>query len=181
AGKPVNDAVVYVETAALKVGKSKQTVAIDQVNKEFTPLVTVVQTGTTVRFPNKDNIRHHIYSFSSGNAFDRPLYSGSEAKPVVFDKAGVVVLGCNIHDWMLAYALVVDTPYFGKSDSHGQVKIDELPAGDYEVKVWHPYQSGEAAAQKIKLAGDMHLAFQLKLTPPPQAPRTPLDRKGGRY
>jgi plastocyanin len=182
AGKPVMDAAVYAEPVGGKAPKGKLNVAIDQVNKEFVPLVTVMQVDTTVRFPNKDNIRHHIYSFSPGNTFDRPLYSGTEAKPVVFDHVGQVVLGCNIHDWMIAYALVVDTPWFAKTDEHGIARLDDLPPGDYTLKVWHPYQLADAVPQSLKVGAgaETRFAFQLKLAPPPPSAR-PTDKKGGKY
>ena len=83
---------------------------IDQVNKEFVPLVSVVQTNTEITFPNSDNIRHSVYSFSPAKVFSLKLYAGKSAAPVIFDKAGLVVLGCNIHDLMVSWLLVVDTP-----------------------------------------------------------------------
>lgn len=182
AGKPVIEAAVYAEPLGGKAPKGKLAAIIDQVDKEFVPLVTVMQVGTQVRFPNKDNIRHHVYSFSPAKVFDLKLYSGTPSEPVVFDKPGQVVLGCNIHDWMIAYALVVDTPWFAKTDEHGQAKLDELPPGDYTLKVWHPYQVADAAPQKIKVGGaaETHFAFQLKLNPPPPTTR-PGDKKGGKY
>ena len=173
AGQTVADAAAYAEPVDGKAPMHKGTVIIDQVNKEFVPLVTIMQTGTLVRFPNKDNIRHHVYSFSAAKTFDLPLYSGSKADPVLFDKPGQVILGCNIHDWMIAYALVVDTPWFGKTDTQGVVRIDDLPPGEYTLKVWHPYQLGEASAQHIRVgsSADDHFNFQLKLAPPPVRPR----------
>jgi hypothetical protein len=90
------------------------------------PLVSVVQVGATINFPNNDKVRHHIYSFSPAHKFDQKLYSGQAATPQVFDKAGTVVLGCNIHDKMIAYVKVVDTPYFAKTDGAGAARI-ELP------------------------------------------------------
>src|SRR5882672_5225476 len=89
---------------------------IDQIDKEFVPGVKVIQVGTAISFPNKDNIRHHVYSFSPAKKFELPLYKGVPAAPIVFDKPGVVVLGCNIHDWMIAYVYVVESPWFGKTE-----------------------------------------------------------------
>ena len=139
AAKALPDAIVYV----LPKGGGKAPVAenangvIDQIDRQFVPLVSVVQTGTAIKFPNKDNIRHNVYSFSPPKTFELRLYSGVPAKPVIFDKPGLVVLGCNIHDQMIAYVQVVDTPWFGKSDAAGNVKIDNLPPGNYEVRAWH--------------------------------------------
>ncbi|PHV10209.1 methylamine utilization protein [Chitinimonas sp. BJB300] len=167
----VGDAVVYAEPLAGKAPKGKLTGTIDQVNKEFVPLVSVVQTGTAIRFPNKDNIRHNIYSFSRTKVFDLRLYSGTPSEPVVFDTPGLVVLGCNIHDWMVGYLLVVDTPWFDTTNTKGLVNLDNLPSGDYSLRVWHPYQSAEIPAQKIRVGpgAETHFVFHMKLSPPPAA------------
>ncbi len=139
-GQPVADVAVIV-TAQQPISVPHQTTAIiDQVQKQFTPYVSVIQTGSKVSFPNKDNIRHHVYSFSPAKPFELKLYSGTPSQPVVFDKAGTVVLGCNIHDWMLAYVLVVDTPFFAVSGKDGVVALNELPAAAYRVQIWHPDQ-----------------------------------------
>ena len=118
-GNPVVDSVVsaYLQSqtghAPIKSGK---TVIIDQVDKEFINHVTPVQTGTKISFPNHDQIRHHVYSFSYAKNFEIPLYKGIPVDPITFDQAGVVVLGCNIHDQMSAYIVVVDSPYFAQTD-----------------------------------------------------------------
>ncbi len=137
-GTPALDTAVFAtpldaKPAARAPGKA----LIDQVNKEFVPVLSVMQTGTSVVFPNRDNIRHHVYSFSPSKVFELKLYSGQPAAPVVFDKPGIVVLGCNIHDWMISYVVVVDTPFFGKTDASGTVRLDNLPPGEYELKIWH--------------------------------------------
>lgn len=138
-GQPVADAVVYAEPAAPTVSlrAQKQTAEVEQRARKFIPLVTVVQTGTPVSFPNNDKVRHHVYSFSPAKAFELKLYSGVPAQPVVFDKAGTVVIGCNIHDKMVTYVHIVDTPYFAKTDSAGNAALDGLPSGSYVIKTWH--------------------------------------------
>jgi plastocyanin len=140
-GAPLADAVAYAVplTAGAPVASATASAraAIDQVDREFTPLVTVVQTGTRVSFPNKDDVEHDVYSFSPAKRFELKLYSGVPSQPVVFDKAGLAVLGCNIHDSMVAYVLVVDTPHFAKTDRSGQAAFGRLPAGEYRVAVWH--------------------------------------------
>lgn len=146
-GEPVRDAVVY----AMPEGATKQDLpaprraVIDQVDKEFVPYVTAVPVGTRVDFPNRDRIRHHVYSFSPAKTFEIPLYEGMPDELVDFDRPGEVVLGCNIHDWMKAYVFVVDTRYFAITNDGGVAAI-ELPAGDYRVEVWHPRLEGEPAA-----------------------------------
>ena len=136
-GKPLADAVAYALPKNGKLPPASEMGIIDQVDRQFVPLVSVYQTGTAIKFPNKDNIRHNVYSFSPPKTFELRLYSGVPAKPVVFDKPGLVVLGCNIHDQRVAYIQVVDTPWFGKTDAAGNVSINDLPPGGYEVRAWH--------------------------------------------
>ncbi|CRM20344.1 methylamine utilization protein [Pseudomonas asgharzadehiana] len=111
---------------------------MDQRGQRFAPHVLAVHTGTQVRFPNSDNIRHQVYSFSAAKRFELRLYEGTPTDPLLFDKPGVVVLGCNIHDWMLGYIYVTDDPRFGVSDAQGRVRLEQLPPGDYHATVWHP-------------------------------------------
>ncbi|WP_371865905.1 methylamine utilization protein [Duganella qianjiadongensis] len=168
AGKPLADVVVYAEPESGPVGlRPAAPVQIEQKGLKFIPLVSVIQTGTTIVFPNNDRVRHHIYSFSPAHKFDQKLYSGQAAAPQVFDRAGTVVLGCNIHDRMVAYVKVVDTPYFAKSDSSGMAQI-ELPAGGrYTVRAWHYNAAGGTTAeQQISVKGGDTLAavsFRLAL------------------
>jgi len=138
AGAPVPDAIVYALPVNGKPPATKPASAvIDQIKRRFVPMVSVVQTGASVAFPNKDNIEHDVYSFSPPKRFELNLYHGIPANPVVFDKPGLVVMGCNIHDQMIAYLLVVDTPWFAKTDAHGQAAIDGVPGGTYRLTVWH--------------------------------------------
>lgn len=136
AGTPIENAVVYAEPEN-KIPTVKATAVIDQRGKQFNPLVSVVQTGTDISFPNLDSVRHHVYSFSPAKTFELKLYSGVPTAPVKFDKAGTVVLGCNIHDFMVAFIQVVDTPYFAKTDKTGKVVLHDLPNGNYTLKAWH--------------------------------------------
>src|SRR5277367_1176847 len=139
-GKFVADAVVLATPLDPKTGFHGKSMpdAVDQVDKQFVPYVKPVFIGSKVRFPNSDNIRHQVYSFSAAKKFELPLYGGTTAPPVVFDKPGVVVLGCNIHDWMVGYIYVSETPFFAKTGKDGEVTLKSLPAGAYAVRVWHP-------------------------------------------
>jgi len=112
-GEPVADAVVVAVARSGPPPRVARPVrdTVDQIDKEFVPYVKAVVVGASVFFPNKDNIRHHVYSFSPAKTFELPLYSGTPANPVVFDRPGIVPIGCNIHDWMLAYIYVADSPY----------------------------------------------------------------------
>jgi len=138
AGQPVPNAAVSVLVKGAKTTAAPGTTKeIGQKDKAFTPNLLVIQTGTQVAFPNFDTVRHHVYSFSPARTFEIKLYAGTPAAPVVFDKAGTATLGCNIHDRMLAYVHVVDTPYFGITDAQGKVSID-LPDGEHRLRVWTP-------------------------------------------
>ncbi|MDR5740315.1 MULTISPECIES: methylamine utilization protein [unclassified Caballeronia] len=167
AGAPVADAVVYATPVAGKPPATKPAGAIiDQVKRRFVPRVSVVQTGASVTFPNKDNIEHDVYSFSPAKRFELNLYHGIPANPVVFDKPGLVVMGCNIHDEMVAYLLIVDTPWFAKTDAKGVAVIDNVPADALKLTAWH-YRLGDPNAlpsQKINAATDapVKLALQLR-------------------
>ncbi|WP_343628982.1 methylamine utilization protein [Roseateles sp.] len=135
-GAPVPDAVVAVELRGQPAkAAAGVTATMGQKDRQFTPQLLIVQTGTAVNFPNFDTVRHHVYSFSPTKRFELKLYSGTPAEPVVFDKSGVAQLGCNIHDRMSAHIVVVDTPVFGRSDAQGEVKLD-LPAGEHRLRLW---------------------------------------------
>lgn len=108
-----------------------------QAARQFDPQVRVVTVGTAVQFPNHDTVRHQVYSFSDTKRFELKLYAGTTASPVVFDKPGIAVLGCNIHDNMVAWVVVVPTPYFGSSGPDGKLSLDNVPAGNYRLRTWH--------------------------------------------
>ena len=154
--KPLEDAVVYAEPVGASLAPSREVahVKIDQVNKEFVPLVTVVRTHTEINFPNSDNFRHSIYSFSQPKIFTTKLYSGKQAPPVLFDKPGLVVLGCNIHDMMAAWVVVVDTPYFTKTAANGTGLMKGLEPGDYRVSVWYPGPQFTPGTSQVRVAAD---------------------------
>lgn len=139
AGWPSTQAVAFLEPASGQTLPAKQNgVQIEQRGRQFFPMVTVVQAGTAVSFPNHDTVRHQVYSFSAPKIFELKLYSGAGGDPIIFDKPGTVVIGCNIHDQMAAFIQVVDTPYFAKSDAFGRLSIDNIRPGKYQLKIWHP-------------------------------------------
>ena len=155
AGRPVADAVVYAEpvTGNAPPPRPGARATIDQVNKEFVPRVSIVQAGTQVFFPNSDNIRHSIYSFSPAKTFTTKLYSGREAAPVSFDKTGLVVLGCNIHDSMVAWVFIVDTPWFARSGADGVATLMALPNGEYTITTAAPSASLKTQQQRAFVDG----------------------------
>jgi len=138
AGKPLPQAVVFLESRDARAAvKPAAGVEIAQAARQFAPQVSVVPVGTAVSFPNRDTVRHHVYSFSATKKFEIKLYVGTPAAPVVFDQPGIAVLGCNIHDQMAAWVVVVDTPYYAQTGADGRVSLPAVPPGSYRLRAWH--------------------------------------------
>jgi plastocyanin len=141
-GRPVADVVVIakpsIAAAARPDAPERAHAAMDQRNREFVPHILVVQERTWVDFPNNDTVSHQVYSFSPAKRFQLPLYKGRKHPPVLFDQPGIVTLGCNIHDNMLGYIYVADSPHFGKTDIDGRWTGANLPPGRYDVRIWSP-------------------------------------------
>lgn len=177
-GRPVEDFALVLEApSALAARKAKATIL--QQDREFSPYLTIVQTGTAIEFPNRDAFKHHVYSFSQPKIFEIKLYAGKPAKPVVFDKPGVVALGCNIHDWMEAYVLVVDTPYFARTGADGRARIGNVPAGAYRLKLWHPRLTPDLPARDISMGKEVvRLTLQAAVPPRPEHTKPPLEQAG---
>ncbi|MGI4733248.1 MAG: methylamine utilization protein [Janthinobacterium lividum] len=136
-GAPLADAVVTVEIAG-RHAVQRGPYVMEQKAIAFQPHVLIVPLGATVSFPNRDPFRHHVYSFSRAKKFDLKLYGHDETRSVVFDRAGVVALGCNIHDSMTGFIVVVDTPYAARTDRAGRVTIADVPPGAATLRVWSP-------------------------------------------
>lgn len=173
-GAPVRDAVVSLtspDAASNSGGAGKSAAVMTQQNKEFLPHVLPVRVGTTVRFPNKDDFRHQIYSFSKPKPFEISLYSGEEDKRETFDKTGVVALGCNIHDNMLAYIYVLATDHYAATGRDGVARVVGLKPGKYTLAVWHPRQrGGELSQETVVGAGTgVELTLEVSLKPAPGA------------
>ncbi|WP_254775233.1 methylamine utilization protein [Pseudoxanthomonas sp. GM95] len=170
-GAGLSDAVVSLQPAQGRAAPAGTTAAMDQRDSQFVPAVLVVQTGTVVTFPNSDHIRHQVYSFSPAKRFELPLYAGTTAKPVRFDQPGVVVLGCNIHDWMLGHIVVLDTPFFATTGAQGTVTL-EVPPGQYTLHAWHARLQNTAFAQQVTVtAQGLNQAITLGVAPAkPDAP-----------
>ncbi|WP_418134762.1 methylamine utilization protein [Acidovorax carolinensis] len=154
AGKPLGDAVVFLESPqARRQVRPLAGLEMAQQKKQFLPDVLVLPVGSEVRFPNHDTVRHHVYSFSPAKKFELKLYAGTPANPVLFDQPGVVVLGCNIHDQMVGWILVVDTPYYAQTiAATGKAQIDNVPAGSYRLRTWHARLPVGAPALELVLS-----------------------------
>lgn len=176
-GRPVRQVAVYAvpDTPVEPTtggGVAAQAV-MDQKHRAFVPHILVVTTGTEVAFPNSDEVSHHVYSFSPAKAFELPLYKqGTVHAPLLFDRAGVVTLGCNIHDNMVGYILVVETPYFALTDAAGTATLSGLPAGTYSLHVWTPRLRAAALPDPVPVqlgvggAQTLTVPFTTKLYPP---------------
>ncbi len=163
-GQPVAGAVVSLAGERQEQVRPGGVALMDQVDKQFVPAVLAVATGTAVSFPNSDDIRHQVYSFSPAKRFELRLYEGTPSAPVTFDQPGLVVLGCNIHDWMLGYIYITDDPWFGVSDAQGRLLLD-VPAGQYPATLWHPALTSRLPVDAGTLqAGPLPVELKLPVT-----------------
>jgi plastocyanin len=170
-GAPVQDAVAWATPRSGTVPPPQRDAAVEQISKRFVPLVTVVQAGARVSFPNHDAVRHHVYSFSPPKVFEIKLYANKAVPSVVFDKPGEVVLGCNIHDKMLAYVYVVDSPWYGKAGANGRVTLDNVPEGAYDLHVWHYALAQTVEARSLRVAPDATAPVEIAVALKPGGPR----------
>ena len=183
-GRPVADAVVVAMPVDGNLRQPRpREGSVDQVDKEFLPRVSIVLVGASVSFPNHDDVRHQVYSFSPAKRFELPLYAGVPAQPIVFDKPGVVVLGCNIHDWMVGYIYVSESPFFAKTGQDGKALLTELAPRAYVVRVWHPQldTSESATRRTIDTSRDRRIeaAWTVKLKQEVRVRRAPTAERGG--
>jgi plastocyanin len=152
-GHGVAQVVVTLMPAAGAPPVAPRAAVMDQKDRAFVPRVLVVNVGASVEFPNNDSVSHQVYSFSPAKRFQLPLYKGEAHPPVTFDRPGLVVLGCNIHDSMVGYIYVTPAPYFGTTGDGGAVTLRDLPRGDYRVTIWSPYIADDPAS----LTRDVHI------------------------
>jgi plastocyanin len=166
--EPLPDAVVFLETAGttsmpMPAGGHFE---IEQKNKMFHPFVSVIPVGARVMFPNRDGIGHHVYSFSPPRKFQLPLSEHESTDTITFDQPGLVTVGCNIHDWMVAYIYIVATPYHAITSAEGLAVVENLPDGEYELHLTHPgIKSGTDMIRHINTATETSLEFTLEIKP----------------
>ena len=171
-GHPVAGVVVSAYPATAPSHPAPPVAAVmDQVNRSFAPDLLVIPVNSTVTFPNSDTVSHQIYSFSPAKRFQLPLYRGKPYAPTLFDQAGVVTLGCNIHDEMLAYVVVTEAPYFGRTAASGTWSA-EVPNGRYRISIWHPRIRDEDKDLQGEVTvaeedGKVTLRLKRPLKPPP--------------
>jgi plastocyanin len=179
-GDPLADVVIsLVPVDGAPVPAPDVPAEVAQEGQEFVPYVTVVQAGSRVVFPNNDTVQHHVYSLSKAKKFELPLYNPHQKESFVFDMSGLVTIGCNIHDWMLAYLVVVPTPYFAKTDVAGVANVT-APAGRYRLDVWHP-RLAASVSQEISFTTESaeKRDFTLTLKPDRRIRRSGPTKTGG--
>jgi plastocyanin len=160
--RPLVGAVITLESPALPPAAPVAAV-MDQVNLAFVPDVLVIPVRSKVQFPNSDAVSHQVYSFSSARQFQLPLYRGKAYPPVVFDLPGVVTLGCNIHDNMLAYIVITSAPYYGRTGADGVWHAADLPPGKYSLRVWHPLLGEPLVVERVVSSSAEHGRADLQL------------------
>ncbi len=172
AGRPVIDAVATLkplDAASAPPARFAWPAAMAQHDIRFDPYVLIVPVGAEVRFPNRDRVRHHVYSFSPAKTFQLKLYGQDETRSVVFDRVGVVPLGCNIHDQMIGFVDVVDTPWAAKTDVSGEAVLQGVPAGRAQLTLWHPEMKAPRNQQILAVvvpAAGAHQAVTVVMGPP---------------
>lgn len=174
-GRPLANSIVILRGDNLEPIDTSIT-EVNQIANQFEPHVTIIRQHSDVLFPNLDQTRHQVYSFSSVKRFVTSLFAGREADPVNFENVGIVPIGCNIHDRMHAYIYVTNAPQFAVSDDNGIVTFRDLPAGEYQIEMFHPWQLTPGRTTRdvrIRRAGrDLSLKENLgAIGPDPRTPR----------
>jgi plastocyanin len=164
-GKPLAGAVVTLHALGMGVPVPAPVQAVmDQVELAFSPDLLVIPVGSTVSFPNSDKVAHEVYSFSSAHPFKLGLYRGTPRVPELFDRAGLVTLGCNIHDAMLAYILVTDAAYYGRTGADGTWLRADVVRGRYRIEVWSPrlQEPGQMLQREVAVNSGDHVVAELR-------------------
>jgi plastocyanin len=170
-GRPVRDAVVtlYPSSGARALRPTGRYV-VSQQNLQFHPFVSIVPVGADVSFPNLDNTKHHVYSFSAAKRFELKLFAKDQSRTVHFDKPGVVALGCNIHDQMSAFIVITDSQWTARTNGQGMATLSDAPASPGRLTVWHPYLRAPGGTMQQSVAsGQRSAGFKIRLRPPPPA------------
>jgi len=168
-GRPVRDAVVTLYPSAGSRAPRPGRYVISQQNLQFHPFLTIVPLGADVSFPNLDNTKHHVYSFSPAKRFELKLFAKDQSRTVHFDKAGVVALGCNIHDQMSAFIVVTDSVWTARTNPQGMITFADAPNVSGRLTVWHPYIRTAGPVQQGIAPGQRAATFSIRLRPPPPA------------
>jgi plastocyanin len=170
-GKPVRDAVVTLYPASgVRSPKPSGRYTVSQQNLQFHPFLSIVPVGADVSFPNFDNTKHHVYSFSAAKRFELKLFAKDQSRTVHFDKPGVVALGCNIHDQMSAFIVITDSQWTARTNGQGVASFSDAPNAPGRLVLWHPYLRAPGGTMQQQVAsGQRSAGFKVRLRPPPPA------------
>lgn len=171
--QPIADAVVELVASTPVTPQQTTLGSIAQQDLTFVPFVSAIVAGSYIEFPNRDKTRHHVYSFSDAKSFEIQLYANKPEAPILFDKAGIVTIGCNIHDYMQAYVYIGASPLLSVSNSQGEVSFANLPNDKYQLKLWHPWQKNSHDSVSITVTRDSTIALTMAVLPKqkPTAPK----------
>jgi plastocyanin len=171
-GHPVRDAVVTLyPSAGARAPRAGGRYVISQQNLQFHPFLTIIPVGADVSFPNLDPTKHHVYSFSPAKRFELKLFAKDQSRTVHFDRAGVVALGCNIHDQMSAFIVVTDSAWTARTNAQGMASFTDAPNSSTRITVWHPYlRMPGGLVQQTVGPGQRSASFSVRLRPPPAMP-----------
>jgi len=174
-GKPVRDAVVTLyPSSGARAPRPSGRYVVSQKNLQFHPFLAIVPVGADISFPNFDNTKHHVYSFSAAKRFELKLFAKDQSRTVHFEKPGVVALGCNIHDQMTAFIVITDSAWTARTNGQGMVAFDDAPGAPGKLTVWHPYlRAPGGMVQQALSAGQRNARFSVRLRPPPA--QMPMD------
>ena len=180
-GQPAQNAVVHISGQGIT--SSNTDVAImDQVNRQYSPHVLAIHKNQKVSFPNSDNVRHHVYSFSKTKPFEMKLYAGTPNTPITFENEGVVVLGCNIHDSMLGYIVVYGNGKYGVVDDAGKIVFSEPKKNITILNIWHPNLVDKTKTHfSGHLSGQDNITVTINITHPPKKKRSKKNKFGRFY
>ena len=172
AGRPVRDAVVTLDpSTGARAPRAAGRYVVSQKNLKFQPFLSIVPVGAEVSFPNLDPTKHHVYSFSPAKRFELKLFAKDQSRAVRFDKAGVVALGCNIHDAMTAFIFVTNTAWTARTNAQGLAVFADAPNATGRLTVWHPYlRTPGGTMQQGIAAGQRNASFSIRLRAPPAMP-----------
>jgi plastocyanin len=170
-GRPVRDAIVTLyPSSGAHAPKATGRYVVSQQNLQFHPFLSIVPVGADVSFPNFDNTKHHVYSFSAAKRFELKLFAKDQSRTVHFDKPGVIALGCNIHDQMSAFIVVTDSQWTTRTDGRGVASFDDAPSAPGRLVLWHPYLRAPGGTMEQRVAsGQRSAGFKIRLRPPPPA------------
>ena len=180
-GQPAQNAVVHISGKGI-TSSSTEVAIMDQVSRQYSPHVLAIHKNQKVSFPNSDNVRHHVYSFSKTKPFEMKLYAGTPNTPITFENEGVVVLGCNIHDSMLGYIVVYGDGKFGVVDDAGKIVFSEPKKSVTSLNIWHPNLVDKTKTHYSgHLSGQDSITVTINITHPPKKKPSKKNKFGRFY